>query len=398
MSAPLLRVREGSPGHLAIRVAGIIGVVGALLLVATKGSNGMISDVTNALILAIAGMSLNLVLGYTGMISIGHSAFFGIGAYTTGVLIARYGWSPWLTLPVAFAVAFAVGAVVSLPALRIKGIYLALVTLSLALVFPALAKWKKLEWLTGGSAGLKNTTFSPKLRRFEVFGKDFFGNLRGVDGKTVFHFWIAVVLAVVAYLICRGLIHSRVGRSLIAIRDNETAAAVMGVPLARTKALVFGVSAGVCALAGCWTALHTGQVFPADTGLMTLEGSIAFLVVMVIGGAGRLWGPIVGAFVYVFVSSSMSNWATDSEIPGLFRPLLAWSKAPPATGVFAIALIVLMFVAPFGLVGLWNKLVRRVVAIVPSPAGSSERMTLAEVPAASGPFEETDSSNFEGDQ
>lgn len=396
MAAPAFTLKEGSPGHWALRGAATVLLVGGLLMVATKGSNGLISDVTTALVLAISAMALNLVLGYTGMISIGHSAFFGIGSYATAICITRYGWNPWLTFFAGFAVAFVVGTVVSLPALRIKGIYLALVTLSLALVFPAVIKWKRFEWFTGGSAGLKSTTFSPRMRRFEIFGHDFFGNIRGVDGATVFFFWIAVVLAVISYLMCRGIVKSRVGRGLIAIRDNETAAAVMGVPLATTKAMVFGISAGICSLAGSWAALRTGNVLPADTGSITLEGAIAFLVVMVIGGAGHLWGPILGAFAYVMVSSAMSDWASDDKIPLVLRPLLAWSKAPPATGVFAAALIVLMFVAPFGLVGMWNRFARRVVAIVPHTAGTG--VPLAAEPASEQPFDEiTENNSPEGD-
>ncbi len=391
MAAPMFTVKHDSPAHWAMRIGAGVLLGATVLWLVTKGSTSLVSDVTNSLVLAIAAMSLNLVLGYTGMISIGHSAFFGVGAYVTGIFISRYHWNPWLTFPMAFVIAFVIGAVVSLPALRIKGIYLALVTLSLALVFPAVIKWKKLEWLTAGSGGLKNTTFDRKMRQFEIFGHDFFGNVRGPEGKASFYFWIAFVLAVAAYLICRGLVKSRVGRSLIAIRDNETAAAVMGVPLASTKALVFGVSAGVCSLAGSWTALNVGNVAPADTGYMTLEGSIAFLVVMVIGGAGHLWGPILGAFVYTFVASSMSDWASDDKIPAVLRPLLAWSKAPPATGVFAVALIVVMFVAPFGLVGIWNRLARRVVAVLPAPAGSTAWQRGDEIPADppldAGPFD-----------
>lgn len=367
---PLLTIREGSTQYWVMRAAGLALLIGSILWIATKGSNSLISDVSDALMFAVAAMALNLVLGYSGMISLGHSAFFGVGSYTTGILITRYGWSPWLTFLAAFVVAFVVGMLVSLPALRIKGIYLALVTLSIALIFPHLVKWKKLEWLTNGARGLPDTTFDPKMRRFEIFGHDFFGNIRGLRGKTVFYFWIIVVVALVAYLVCRGIVRSRVGRSLIAMRDNETAAAVMGVPIATTKALVFGVSAGLCALAGSWAAVRTGNVTPTEVGNMSLTGAISFLVVMVIGGAGTLTGPIVGALVYVWIASAMSDWATDDKIPGSLRPFLGWAKITPATGVFATALIVLMFVAPFGLVGLWRRNIVKLVRISPAPAGT----------------------------
>ena len=385
---PLITVREGSTQYWLMRAAGLVLLVVSVLWIATKGSNSLITDMSDAMMFAVAAMSLNLVLGYSGMISLGHSAFFGVGSYVTGVLISRYGWSPWLTFLAAFVLAFVVGMVVSLPALRIKGIYLALVTLSLALLFPHVVKWKKLEWLTGGAAGLKGTTFDPKMRRFEIFGIDFFGNIRGQRGKVVFQFWIIVAVAVITYLVCRGIVRSRVGRSLIAMRDNETAAAVMGVPIAATKALVFGVSAGLCALAGSWSAIRIGNVTPTEVGNFSLVGAINFLVVMVVGGAGTLTGPIVGAIAFVWISSLMSDWATDDKIPALLRPLFGWAKLTPATGVFATVLIVLMFVAPYGLVGLWKRNIVRVVGIVPAPAGSLPNAAPAdEVPLASSLFE-----------
>lgn len=379
------KIRSGSPAHWALRGLGVLIVLGIALWIPTKATNGTIAEWTDAYILMIAAMALNLVLGYTGMISIGHSAFFGVGAYTTGIAISRWGWNPWYTFLLGFAVAFVVGMVVSLPALRIKGIYLALVTLSIALIFPAMMKWKKLEWLTGGGQGLKKTTFPVKMKRFKIFGHDFFGNISGVDGKTVFHYWIALVFVVITYFVCRGLVKSRVGRALVAIRDNETAAAVMGVPLALTKALIFGMSAGLCSFAGSISAIRTGNVVP-DSGNILIFGAIAFLVVMVIGGAGTLWGPIIGAVAYTQVSSATSDWADDEKIPGLLRPLLGWSKFAPSTGVFAVALIALMFTAPFGLVGLWNRTVSKLVGIIPAPAGAT-----AIEPATDGPAPAPDS-------
>ena len=288
-------MRSGGPASWAIRLVLAAVLVVVSIYIPTSTSNGFIDSCITALTYMAAAMSLNLLLGFTGQISIGHSAFFGIGAYTTAILVSKYGWSPFTTIPVAFVVAFAVGALVSLPALRIKGVYLALVTLALGLVFPQLVKAPKLEWLTGGARGLDKTgfRFTKKNPTYKIFGWNPWGNLRGENVKPFF-FWIAVVIVVIVYLVCRGVVKSRAGRSLVAIRDNETAAAVMGVNLASTKALAFGLSAALCSLPGCLSALRTGNVTP-DSANITVLGAITFLVIMVVGGAGSLWGPIVGS-------------------------------------------------------------------------------------------------------
>lgn len=366
---PLLSIKSGGPASWTIRAACALVIGYVLLWIPTSGSNSLIDTATTALTLMGAALSLNLLLGFTGQISLGHSAFFGIGTYTTAIFVTRWGWSPLTTLPVAFVVAFIVGAVVSLPALRITGVYLALVTLALGVVFPQFIKWPKIAWFTGGARGLTDTgfKFDKDNRTYEIFGWNPWGNLRGENVKP-FYFWIAVVIVAIIYLICRGLVKSRVGRSLIAIRDNSTAAAVMGVNLALTKGMVFGLSAAMCALPGCLTAMK-GTVTP-DTPLLTVAGAITFLIVMVVGGAGSLWGPIVGAVVFQFITEKTSNWVDPEEIPNVLRPIFSWSETAPAGGIFALALIALMFVAPLGLVGLWKRFVARVVTVIPRPAGS----------------------------
>jgi branched-chain amino acid transport system permease protein len=377
-----LSIREGGPAHWAIRIAAAVAVVAVLFLVPTRGSNGLITSSTEALTLMCAAMALNLLLGFTGQISIGHSAFFGIGAYTTGICVSRWGWSPWVTFPLAFLVAFLVGVMVSFPASRIKGVYLALVTLALALVFPNVLRWPKLAWLTGGGPGLPNkdsqvqsTGFNigrreGQMQYFEIFGWDPFGDLRRLDAKTAFFYWIAAVITIIVYLVCRGVVKSRAGRAMVAVRDNETAAAVMGVNVVATKAFVFGISAGLCALPGSVTAIRIGSVSP-DIASLTIIGSITFLIVMVIGGAGSLWGPIIGATLFVFISDKTGTWANDDAIPALLRPFFAWSKTPPGGGIFAALLIALMFVAPRGIVGVWKQYSPRLVRVVPRPVGST---------------------------
>jgi branched-chain amino acid transport system permease protein len=374
-------IRSGGAASWVIRLVVASLVVVVSIYIPTSTSNGFIDSCITALSYMAAAMSLNLLLGYTGQISLGHSAFFGVGAYTTGILVSKYGWSPFTTIAVAFVVAFAVGALVSLPALRIKGVYLALVTLALGLVFPQLVKAPKLEWLTGGARGLDKTgfRFTKKNPTYEIFGWNPWGNLRGENVKPFFY-WIAVVIVVVVYLVCRGVVKSRAGRSRMAIRDNETAAAVMGVNLASTKALVFGLSAALCSLPGCLSALRTGNVTP-DSSNITVLGAITFLVIMVVGGAGSLWGPIVGAMLFVFITELTGDWTERSKVPAPLRPLFGWSHTAPGGGIFAVMLIVLMFVAPFGIVGMCKRLMARVVVVVPAPAGTGTISAPAPAPA-----------------
>ena len=202
----------------------VLGTSPSSLYIPTKTETSTIGDMTFAFQLALAAMSLNLVMGYGGIVSLGHSAFFGLGGYTTAVLFDEYGWSQGWTILAGAVIAFVVGVLVSLPALRLHGVYLALVTLGVAVLFPTLVRWKKLEWLTqvrAASTASPTTTIPqlPFVRR----------RLAAREARAVFMYWLAVLALVVSYLVCRGLVKSRVGRSLVAIRDNETAAAVMGV-------------------------------------------------------------------------------------------------------------------------------------------------------------------------
>lgn len=301
MSGRLL-VPTNSPQHWAIRALWVAATVAVVVYVPTSTNTGTISDLTFALELSIAAMSLNLLIGYGGIISLGHSAFFGIGGYTTGVLFDRYGWTQGWTIPVGAAIAFVVGALVSLPALRLRGIYVALVTLALAVLFPAFVKWEKAEWLTKGARGISGIAYK------QVPELPFVGDDSPREARAIFMYWLAVLVTVICYLVCRGVVKSRVGRSLIAIRDNETAAVVMGVHAARTKAIVFGLSAAMCAMAGSLFSIRGNLVNAVDVPYYSFLGAIIFLVVMVVGGPATLWGPIVGAVLYVLLDTRARKW------------------------------------------------------------------------------------------
>jgi branched-chain amino acid transport system permease protein len=223
-------------------------------------------------------------------------------------------------------------------------------------LFPTLLRWKKLEWLTDGAKGIDSVKYD-ELPVWPILGE-----LKGRDGRAVFAYWLGLLVLVIVYLVCRGLIRSRVGRSLIAIRDNETAAAVMGVNVTRTKVLIFGISASMCSLAGVLATLNSGVVTP-DGQYVTLLGSIIFLLIMVVGGAGTLSGPIIGGLVYVWLDNTTRGIGTDSS--GVLGFIFGWTDQSPATLILGLALIVIMLFAPIGLVGLLRKLTRRIMTVTP---------------------------------
>jgi branched-chain amino acid transport system permease protein len=268
----------------------------------------------------------------------------------------------------------------------------ALITLGLAVMFPALVRWKKLEWLTSGARGISGIAYD------DVPQLPFVGDDSPREARAVFMYWLAVLALVVSYLVCRGLVKSRVGRSLIAIRDNETAAAVMGVDGPRTKTLAFGISASMCAVGGSMFAIRTNVVNPSDIQYFTLIGAIIFVVVMVLGGAATLWGPIVGSVVYIFLDKKTTEWGESDS--GVMSALFGWMTGSPAPFVLAVVLIVMMFVAPFGIVGLLRRFASRFVVIVPAPAGASTKVAAAAAadPDLGEPVDPFDSNTTGGDQ
>jgi len=174
------KIHADTPAHWGLRAVWVAATVLFLVYIPTRTETGTIIDMTLALQLAIAAMALNLVMGYGGIISLGHSAFFGLGGYTTAVLIDHYDWSQGWTLYIAAAIGFVVGCATSLPALRLKGVYLALVTLGLAVLFPQLVKWRKAEWLTDGARGIIDLAYD------DVPECPVLAELRRVDGRPVF--------------------------------------------------------------------------------------------------------------------------------------------------------------------------------------------------------------------
>ena len=294
--------------------------------------------VAQAFYIGVAAMGLNLLTGYNGQVSIGHGAFFGIGAYTTALLMDHeYTWlgvtighmSFLATLPVAALVTFVVGALVGFPALRVKGLYLALVTLGLAVIFPDLAT--RFVKGTGGTS-LVSLTPAELAAPSWVPSKLVAPGPLGQDQWAYYNAFVLALLGLGAvWLIAR----SRFGRSLIAVRDHEAAAASVGIDLARTKVLAFALSALYAGIAGSISVLVLS--FANSGKVETFQLSIEFLVALVIGGTATVLGPLIGGFAVVYID----KW-TKEAFPS--KPVLS-----PA--IFGVTLIVLMYVMPDGVIG-----------------------------------------------
>jgi branched-chain amino acid transport system permease protein len=388
-----IRIQQNSPQHLALRSLGVLVVAYVFLSPFFRdmlpNEYGQLTDIT---ILAIAAVSLNLLVGFTGQISIGHSAFFGVGAYTLAILVVDHGWTGGWTFPVAALLCFAVGVVVGLPALRLTGVYLALVTLALAQLFPALVR--KFSDLTGGSIGIDGIRYEPPEWLW-------FESSR--VGRAEWLYALGLLVLAICYVVSRNLVKSRIGRAMVAVRDNSTAAAVMGVHVSVVKTVVFGLSAAMAGLAGCLFALRLTLVTPDNINFQII-GAILFLVIMVIGGTGSLLGPIVGAFVFYRLDEYTRALPSKGYLPDFMSDFLR-GRPNLATLVMAVLLMLAMYFAPFGLVGAAKRFARRIVVVVPQPpsaasvataAGSlpSDEITTPQTPAE---VEMTESTDTQGD-
>jgi ABC-type branched-subunit amino acid transport system permease subunit len=242
----LLTIERGSAREQRLKLAGLAAL--AVLAVAIPFFFGpyRVSQFTLVLIYAIAVLGLNLLVGYSGQISLGHGAFFCLGAYTGAILLDKTSIPHLLTVPAAGLVCFAAGLALGLPALRLRGLYLALVTLAIAIATPVLIK--RFDGLTGGSQGL--TVEQPKAP----------ASLGLADDQ--FLYFLALVVAVPLFWFASGIVRRNVGRALIAMRDDETAARTMGVNLATFKTRAFGLSA---AFAGV-RVLHAHRVVRVPRG------------------------------------------------------------------------------------------------------------------------------------
>jgi branched-chain amino acid transport system permease protein len=286
-----------------------------------------LAKLTFVLIYSIVGLGLMLLAGFTGLFSIGHAAFLGVGAYTQAVFV-NMGVPFPIALLLAALLSAAVGVVVGLPALRVKGIYLGIATLSFGfIVVEVLARW---ESVTGGNSGIH-------VKHPNLFGVS-------VDSASGFYF-LCLFITVLATLGILNLLRSPTGRAFVAIRDSEISAQSMGIHLARYKTLSFSISA---ALAGIGGALYAHKLTFISPDQFDILQSIDLLLMVVIGGLGSVHGAFLGAIFLISMPQLIA--LTKDYLP------TAVGQAPGLQGlVYGVVLIAFVLFEPLGLYGRWLK-------------------------------------------
>jgi branched-chain amino acid transport system permease protein len=281
---------------------------------------------------AYAGQAWNIMMGFAGQLSLGHAIYVGLGAYTAAALYVHFGIGPWIGLLVAVPVAMACGAIIGFLAFRfgVAGVYFAILTI-------AFAEFARIGFdhigYTGGSAGL----FLPVTQ----YAHNDLWNLRG---KPVMFYYVILALTVVAFLLCRFLLRSRMGYFWLAIREDEEAARALGIDTFRYKMFAVVISAGMTAVAGVFFAFYYNNLFPEQ--VFHISRSIELILAPIIGGIGTLFGPVLGAFVLTGLSEAMTEML---HVLGI--------DVPGAKQVFyGVCLLVVVLALPDGI---WPWLARR---------------------------------------
>lgn len=299
------------------RIVAILVVVAIAIALTFIASSYRLFQLSMTLSYACAVLSLTVLTGINGQLSLGHGAFYAVGAYATAVLMAHYGWPYWATIPVAAICAGIVGFVVGFPALRLTGLYLALVTLALAVAAPQILKVNALSDLTGGVQGL--IVDKPEAP---------FGLPLDPD-QWIYLFCLAITCVV--FLLGWNLTRGRIGRAMMAIRDQSLAAESMGIHLSAVKTKTFAVSAAIAGVSGALTTIVVQFVAPDSFNLFV---SVWFFVGLIVGGVSSIPGAIFGGAFIEFIP----NIANDI------------SKAAPGA-IYGIILMAFMYVLPTGIAG-----------------------------------------------
>ena len=286
-------------------------------------------------IAAIGAVGLNILVGFTGQISLGQGGFLAVGAFTSGLLVQRAGLPIPLTMLAAVLVTAAAGAIVGLPALRLKGLYLAIATIaSQEIIIFVVRRW---GWLTGGQGFLD-------VDRLSIFG----WRVPRVSFEFVWY-WVIAGLAVLAVLTARNLFRTALGRSFMAVRDHDIAASAIGVDLTRAKLMAFAVSSGYVGLAGALTAHYTETV---TWERFTIDVSIQYLAMIIVGGLGSVAGAVYGAVFIMLLPPLLAELADALRAR---VPLLADQLPAVQAASFGLVIIVFLLFEPRGLDRIWRR-------------------------------------------
>ena len=311
-----------------------LGLVAVVLIAAPRFLSPYWLTIANQVAVAAVGaIGLNILVGFTGQISLGQGGFLAVGAYTSGILTTRLGVPALVAIVVAMLFTSLVGAFFGLPALRLKGLYLAIATLASQFIILYLVRnW---DVVTGGVDSL--VVASPEVLGFQL-ASDFRW------------YWVLVAVAVLATLAATNLFRSSIGRAFVAIRDQDIAAEVTGVDVVRYKLLAFAVSSGFVGLAGALTAHYRGIV---TWERFTLEVSILFLAIIIVGGLGSVAGSIYGSIFMFVMPAGIQRLGTAlrDEVPFISRQLPAIQL-----GAFGLVIILFLIFEPRGLARLWHRM------------------------------------------
>ncbi len=310
-----------------------IGLFLLFILVPFISSNYVLYVINHIGIAAIAAIGLNILIGYTGQISLGHGAFFGVGAYSAAILTTVVGFPFWLSILSAGLITALVGMIFGIPSLRLKHLYLTIATLAGQFIIQyLLVNW---ESLTKGADGI----FLPRAR------------LLGVDikGDRAF-FYVVFICFVILTWVAVNLIRTRYGRAFIAIRDNDRAAEGMGIPIFRYKLLSFAISSFYAGLAGGLSAFYIGSITPEP---YTLLLSVEYIAMIIIGGLGNIPGAIFGAIFIKLLNELLSHATTFFMNLGTFTGI-ALQIAPLREFIYGLAIVFFIIFEPRGLAEVWR--------------------------------------------
>ena len=323
-------------------VAGAVLAVAALTLPA-YASVYVLYMASLVAINAIATVGLNITVGYAGLLSIGHSAFIGVGAYAAGLAMLHLGTPLFVNVVIGAAAAFAVGLIFGIPSLRIKGVYLAIATL--AAQYSLYFLFQQWASVTGGDRGLS------------LPGTNLFGL-----GDTGFYYGV-LLIALVLFVGANNLFRTRVGRSFIAVRERDYAAQVLGINVVRTKLLAFGIGAAFAGVSGALTAHFLRLVNPDQ---FTLLVSVFFLTAVVVGGRASILGSILGAAFMTLLPELLREILSSLPIEG--QANVAGLLSPLREILFGLLIIGFLMFEPRGLKGILDRLLGRSDSVAESEA------------------------------
>jgi len=365
-------VKQASPQHRTFQAIGWGIFAVAAVLVPLMMPNFRVTQFGQAIAFGLAILGMNLAIGYAGLLSLGHIAFMGTGAYMTMILVNDYGWDYWESFFAALLVCFVFGLIVGLPALRIRGLYLALATFALAYTFPIILKVE--QWGIAKRTGGDNGRTIREVLRPPSWARDL-PTIKGnpQEQQAAWQYWCFFVTAFVAFVVVRNLLKSRPGRAVNAVRDNQIGAAVSGVNLSVYKVVIFGISAAVTGLGGCLLAISLASVgpssFDANYAILTLMG-------LVVGGVASLHGSWIGGLVVVFLQDLASR-VTFTAIP-----FFKIERGSPLTRAICLVLVLVAFFAPGGVMSLCHSIKARIIKVIPTPPADADKITPAYVEPA----------------